>query len=260
MRVGRISFVNTRPFFHSWPSDVHELIPGTPRQLAEAAKMGEIDAGLLPVTSCWDLQDEFEPLGNFGIAVREQSRSVFLLSRMPLEELAGATVGMTNDSNASVRLLHVLLSQKYGLNTNFKRGFSDDDDAWLVIGDQALGYWRSSSPSSHRTPSWKYVIDLATEWWAWQKRPFVFAQWVVRRSISNEDKMRLSLTVAQNLDKGLASLRDISKETTSAGLTPEDVETYLRGFRYRFSSDEEASLHHFRLLVEKLDLSSEVSR
>jgi chorismate dehydratase len=247
MKVGFIFFANTAPYYHYWPKDQFPTLLGAPRQLAEAARSGDLMAAPLPLTSCWDLEDIFEPLGGLGIAVKQESRSVFLLSRKPLAELGSATIGLTMDSNASVRLLQVLLSQKYNVVPTLKRGFSDDDDAWLVIGDQALGYWQASSPV------WPHVLDLASEWWDWQKRPFVFARWMVNRKLTESDKNRLALTVGQSLEQGLANLPLLSQNLKPAlKLSAEKIEVYLRGFTYRFSKEEENAEQHFRLMVNAL--------
>ncbi len=254
MKVGRILYTNTKPFFFEWPeTGPLELLDGAPRQLAEAAERGEIIAAPLPITECWKLEDKFEPLENWGIAVKEASHSVFLLSRVPLTHLNGKTIGVTHESSTSVRLLQVLTETKHAHINKFKRGFADDDDAWLVIGDQALKFWKSTSPQ------WACRTDLASEWWAWQKRPFVFAQWVVRKDLDPDLRQQLVSQIKISLQKGLASLRAISEQQVEKlGIPASSLKMYLEGFRYVLGEDEKNSILKFRQLAEKFTEPTEV--
>jgi len=91
----------------------------------------------------------------------------------------------------SVHLLSVLLEKKYGVHARFERlhqGVNSYDglDAVLLIGDEAL------RRNKHGLDGFELVYDLAREWYEWQKLPFVFAVWALRRSLPSAVKEELS--------------------------------------------------------------------
>jgi chorismate dehydratase len=247
MKVGRISYLNTAPYFHYWPSDGFAQVSGAPRELAMMAARGAVDAGPLPLVECWGLENEFEFLGRWGIASREKSGSVFVMSRKPFDQLGGATIGVTQDTSTSAMLCELLLKTRYGLKTRMKRGLETTDDAWLVIGDQALGL-RLQSPHA----PWTHVTDLATEWWRWQAKPFVFARWVVRRTAAPGDKARLEWLIGESLDKGLANLAEVAERSSyKSGFQAEIVERYLKDLIYDIDADAEEGMRIFRNLLDE---------
>lgn len=247
IKVGRIAFLNVEPFFHFWPSDAFTLVHKPPRQLGELAATGGVDAGPLPIVDCWRLEDSFEPVGRWCIASKERSGSVFVISKKPFAELNHATIGVTEDTSTSVLLATLLLRHRLGLDVQFRRGFRSSDDAWLAIGDQALGFlWKPE------TRPWPHVTDLATEWWNWHHRPFVFARWVARRAASVGDRARLDWLVGESIDKGLAALPEVARAAAaSQGFAPDAVERYLKDFTYRMDADADVSEALFRKLLDE---------
>lgn len=247
MKVGRIAYLNTTPFFHFWPSDGFTQVPGAPRELARMAGEGLVDAGPLPLVECWRLQNDFEFLGNWGIVCREKSGSVFVMSRRPFAELDGATLGVTQDTSTSAMLCALLLKSRYKVNVKMKRGMSPTDDAWLVIGDQALGH-KLESPAGE---PFTVVTDLATEWWNWQTLPFVFARWVIRKSVPLGDHHRLEWLVGEGLDRGLRNLREVAQAASyRVGLPAQQIERYLSELHYTLDEDAVDSTTLFRNLLE----------
>ncbi len=250
--VTRIAYTNSEPFFFHWPLHRYPLISGVPRQLSqEVAKEDDILGGPLPLVETWNMTDRFEPLCSWGIAARAHCLSVLLLSRQPISELDRLTVGVTEESSTSVALLEVLIKERYGHNVIVRRGLEHDDDAWLVIGDQALRIFVGP-----RLGRWNYITDLATEWWNWQGRPFVFARWVVRRGISIDEKMELGETVKTALQKGMDSFSSIAIYQAAVMKIPSQaIEDYLRGFVYEFGPVEEESIRIFQSLVQKVQFA-----
>lgn len=241
MKVGRIAYVNTAPYFHFWPAAPFELIPGAPRELAERARRNEVEAGPLPLVECFALEPRFEPLGNFGIAARETSGSVFVVSRRPFAKLDGATIGLTEESSTSVALCEILLREKHGVRARLKRGMTGEDDAWLLIGDRALRH--GSSP----TEEWPYLTDLASEWWAWKKLPFVFARWVVRTDASPFIKGKLLGRIESSLEQGRIYLPKVAAAAAkSVGLPLTAVTDYLNKMIYELDASAEESIRLFR--------------
>ncbi len=239
-RIGKIAYVNTAPFFHAWPARKFPITSGVPRELAQSARDGKIAAAPLPIVECWDLEENFKNLGPWGIAAKKECRSVLVFSRRPFSELNNTTIGLTQESSTSVILCDVLIRQRYNHSVKLRRGLEPQDEAWLVIGDSALKLLESG----HKT--WPYVTDLATEWWNWQKLPFVFARWVVKKdepALENE----LSAVLHASLTSGKRSLPIIAqKEAARLRLPAAKIVSYLDAFDYVLDQDAEKAIKLFR--------------
>jgi chorismate dehydratase len=106
-------------------------------------------------------------------------KSVFLFSRMPLEELDGATICVTSESETSVALLKIILSRFYRFDNRFIPTALDETDsvlgrypAALVIGNIAMK-WAVRYREHYR-------YDLGEVWRTLTGLPFVFAMWIIR--------------------------------------------------------------------------------
>jgi len=246
IKIGRISYLNTEPFFYRWPSRPDmQLIAGTPRELALAAQDGQVDCAPLPLVECWRLEKDFEPLGDGGIAVREAAGSVLLFSKKKIRDLGGSIIGVTEETSTSVILLDVLLRVRHGIQATLRRGFLPDDHARLLIGDSAL------RDREKGLPGYPLIYDLGREWVTWQGRPFVFAQWVVRKSCSQETKRLLQETCASSLRQGVEAVQEIADFWSSRlSLSPPLLRDYLHGFSYELREPEREAMIFFRSLRE----------
>lgn len=248
MNIARIAYANTDPFFHYWNASPFGLQRGAPRALAEEAREGNIVAGPLPIVECWGLEPVFQPLGSWGIAAREKSRSVFVFSKRPFNELGGGTLAVTTESSTSVILADVLLRARHNQDVVIRRGFSDSDEARLVIGDAAL-----RMGLGHGADGWTHVTDLATEWWAWTSLPFVFARWVVRADLSPFLQGKLSGQVEASFAHGMVGLETVAQAAAQRlGLPLSALLDYYRGFLYELGPEAEESIQAFRRLSESL--------
>jgi len=239
-RVGFLTYLNVAPFY--WQSERWgvELIPCVPRELGRLAARGEIDAGPMAVADWFALESDFEPLGAYGIASQAQAQSVLLFSSCPIEELDGAIVGVTEETSTSVRLLQLLLEQRYRVRPcEYRRG--EKGDAWLVIGDAALRERKQGTAP--------YVYDLGEEWRRWQGLPFVFARWVVRRTLPAVEKEHLHQVLCASFEAGMARLEEVAAQHAGqASLEVSEIVAYLRNFTYRIGDPEERGLAEFKRL------------
>src|SRR5512140_1814104 len=184
--IARIPYLNTEPFYHYFSARGYELVDLPPRELGREAARGRIAAGAMSAVDYFRLEEDFEPLGSFGIATAGPVHSVLLLSQRPVPELNGGTIAVTSDTSTSVKLLSLLLRERYDVRPAvMRRGLDEPADACLVIGDEAL---RRVSREKHPV-----VLDLGAAWWEWKKLPFVFALWTVRRSLPLEEKKVLAM-------------------------------------------------------------------
>ena len=260
--VARVPYLNSAPFFRGLPlGERYTITDCVPRELGERAARGELIAGLLPVADYLRLEDRFERLGPFGIAVRGRAHSVFLFSRKPIRQLDGGTIAVTAAPSTTGVLLRLLLEQRYHISpaaydrvrvptsADAARPAPESDgragDALVLIGDEALTF-------RERNREYPFEIDLAFEWWLWQHLPFVFAVWAVRKDAVDEEKRELALALTKALARNATQLEMIAEErAASLGLPAKELHAYLASFIYRLSQPEEAGIARFRELVHE---------
>lgn len=203
-------------------------------------------AGPLPLTGFFRLQERFDRLGRFGIAVRGRSHSALLFSRVPIRQLDKAAIAVTEETSTTVCLLRLILEQRYNVHpSTYQWGKSPQTDAVLLIGDEALRF-------RHTNSQYPYETDLAFEWWLWQHLPFVFAVWAIRKDAQAKDKKRLELALARSLAMSLGDLTSISQGHAAAlGVPQAELDTYLGNFVYRLGQPEEEGIARFAQLVNE---------
>jgi chorismate dehydratase len=244
IRLGRIPYLNAEVFYQDFPLDLVELTDHVPRALSRAARRGEVDVGPVPLVTCFELEDQFEPFGDFGIAVKNKARSVLLFSKKPVGELAGTRVALTGESSTSIRLVKVLFAEYWRvIPAEYTSTQDTNTDAVLLIGDAALN-------NREGLPSYPHVYDLAEEWYNWQGLPFVFARWIVRRDLNNEAKTLLMNLLEQSLERGLTRIDQIAAKRSDLSMTLEEVREYLHGFNYILGAKEKESIARFRTFLE----------
>ena len=175
-----------------------------------------------------------------------------LFSREGWRDLEGKRIGITDETATSVMLLRVLLEKKYGIRATFERlhaGVNDlrGYDAVLLIGDEAL------RRKTTGLPGFDLVYDLATEWYEWQKLPFVFAVWAVRKSLPDVERKELAAALERSLAASEGEeLPEAVAHGRALGLAPSDTSEYLRGFNFRLGEREREAIERFRELLGEL--------
>jgi chorismate dehydratase len=222
----------------------YELVDCAPRELGLRAAAGEVAAGLLPLIDYVRLEDRFERLGPFGIAVRGRARSAILFSRRPIRQLDGATIAVTEETSTTAVVLRLLLEQRYRISpAAYRRGQDLEGDALLLIGDEALRFQQANT----RYP---YEIDVAFEWWLWQHAPCVFAVWAIRRDAGREEKRHLETALSSALGLNTRQLELLAQERSpSLGIPADVLQAYLASFIYRLSQPEEEGISRLRALA-----------
>jgi aminodeoxyfutalosine synthase len=248
--VGKIPYLNSVPFYHHFEKRQFKMLPIVPRRMGLLQEKGQLAAGLYSLMDYFRMEDALELLP-FCIATRDQVKSVMLFSAEGWLGLDGKTIGITDDTATSVRLLQVLLEKKYGVKAVFERmhaGVNDYSayDAVLLIGDEAL------HRNKHGLPGFDLVFDLAKEWYDWKKMPFVFAVWAVKKSLPEETRRELAMLIERSLHASEEHLGEIGAlRAKSVGLSKAEVEEYLAGFNYRLGEREREAMQEFRFLTQE---------
>lgn len=246
LRVGRIPYLHAEPFYFDMARrgiELHELVPSA---LAAAADQGEIDAGPLPLVDCFRLEDRFQPVAGFCVACLQKAGSVFLCSRVPIEALHGAQIGITDEASTAPRLLHILLSLKYQVRPVAFVPLQAAHDAFLLIGNQGLRQRRGA-------PGFPYLYDLGEEWHTWTGLPFVFARWMVRKDVDPKEIALLQDTLYVGLEEGVDALYHTSEPREDLLMLPRDIVTHIQRLRYYVGFSEEKAIDQFRQYLNQLD-------
>lgn len=193
-RLGRVSYINCLPVFHALEEGLVEVPAKVcahhPSQLNRMFREGSLEVTAISSIEYARQQEDCLILPDLSIAADGPVRSVALVSRGPVELLAGKRISLTPYSATSVVLLQVLLQRFYRVEGRFFTRppgapvWWDEPDASLVIGDEALREIQQAGGY--------HVYDLAAEWKRWTSRPMVFALWVARPDFARQQPERLA--------------------------------------------------------------------
>lgn len=217
LKIGQIDYLNCVPIFTELKRNIdcsgYEFVRGVPAELNSMLSHGEID--LCPSSSiAYGASPELYYLfPELSISSFGAVKSVFLFSRIPIEELDGKEIGLTADSATSVALLKILLAKRYGFRNIFVRSMLRSLDyaeqpALLLIGDAALAEAARSTKF--------FVYDLGRLWEEFTNLPFVFALWILRRDAYRrcpDDVKRLAGDLVRAKRSAYESYERIAAET-----------------------------------------------
>ena len=252
--IGKIPYLNSVPFYADFEKRQFKILPIVPRRMGELSAAYLIDAGIFSLMNYFSQEEDLE-LMNYCIATRDQVKSVMLFSKEGWGDLEGKRIGVTDDTATSIRLLQVLLKKKYGVQASLVRmhsGVNDHSefDAVLLIGDDAL------RRNKFGLPGFELVFDLAKEWYEWQKLPFVFAVWALKKSLPPGKKSELKQVLESSLEQNESKLDRVGAlHGKQIGLTPSEVREYLEGFNYRLGDRERTAMQVFRKLYQETEVT-----
>lgn len=222
LTIGKIEYANCVPLFRALESlgdSPHHFVQGVPAVLNAMLSSGEINLSPSSSIVYGNDPDRYLLLPDLSISATGPVRSVLLFSKLPIEQLDAATIGLTNESDTSVALLKILLIQYFGITNHFVRTDMMPHDpenpfaALLLIGDQAMR--ESMNVSGY------HVYDLGELWFRFTGLPFVYALWVVNRKsvVGKEEEV---YCVASSLLDAKANSRHILSSCSSGS----DLEWY----------------------------------
>lgn len=186
-RVGHIQYINCMPLYyglvHNEALGDVELTKGTPTELNRLLIEGKLD--ICPISSIEYARNQRDLLllPNLSVSCDGPVKSIYLVSKIPIEELDRRSIALTNTSATSQILLKIILEGGYGVRPRCfpcppdLRNMLLEADAALLIGDAALHV-------HHKMPEGLYTYDLGREWNQITGMKMVFAVWAVQRSFA----------------------------------------------------------------------------
>lgn len=254
--IGKIPYLNSVPFYANFEKRQYRILPVVPRRMGVLSRKGQIDAGVFSLMDYFREDQSMELMG-WCIATRDQVKSVMLFSKEGWADLDGKRIGITDDTATSVQLLKVLMGKKHHVRAHFERlhsGVNDYSsfDAVLLIGDEAL------RANKFGLAGFELAYDLAAEWYEWQKLPFVFAVWAMKKSLPEETKIELREILARSVEDSEEDFVAIAGiHGRSIGLTDHETQDYLAGFNYRLGDRERSAMEMFRGLQEEIEIGAD---
>jgi len=194
LNIGHIQYANCTPIFSALTANFdcagYRFVDGVPARLNAMLRAGELDVSPSSSIEYATAHEQYCLLPELSISAIGAVKSVFLFSRIPIEELDGCSIGLSAESDTSVNLLKVLLAKKCGFKNSFERTSLPLSEALelypglLLIGDAALKGAASVADF--------HCYDLGELWHAFTGLPFVFALWIVRREAARNQPEALA--------------------------------------------------------------------
>lgn len=252
LKLGRIGFLNVLPIYYPLeygyiPHSFH-IVSGTPAYLNQLMAKGELDLSVVSSIEYARHPERYYVLPDLSISCYGKVRSVLLLSRVPISELAGKEILVSAQSHTSIALLKILFSIHLNIKVSCKTGNCSEalmkgapPVAFLAIGDEALRL------SAHEL--YPYRLDLGEAWQAWTGFPFVFALWVVQRKAIEKWNGSLKGAVETLLSAkqwGAANRRKVCEEAAKEGLlTAYELHEYYQCLQFDLNMDQQNGLRQF---------------
>ena len=227
IKLGRISYVNMAPVFHSLEYEVEEVV-GVPTELNRMLLDGEIDVAPISSIEYARHADTLRLLPRLCVSSEGAVDSIQLVTRLPLGRVR--TIAITPESATSVVLTKVLLPHAEHVPLEEKA------DAKLLIGDAALKS-AFEDPTPHH--------DLGRLWLERTGLPMVFAVWAAAEELANEladleHALVASVRLARSEPERLAI-----EASRRYGYPAGFLARYFEKLRYSFGPRERAGFYTF---------------
>lgn len=257
-RVGHIQFINCFPLFYGLIEKKFlleiDLIKGNPTDLNRMLRENKLD--LAPISSiayAYDYED-YVLMPDISISCDGEVKSIYLFSKVPIEELDGKKIALSNISATSVNLLYIIMHFFYNIKPHYFISAPElgamliEGEAALLIGDDAL---RAKYKQEKRL----YVYDLGKLWKEKTGLPMVFAVWAVREEFAQKNLEQVRLIKNIFIDSINLSLENIYEVAAKAAywedFTTQYLVDYFRSLRFNFDeSKHEGLLEYYRYAKE----------
>ena len=188
--LGRVSFINCDPVFHTIP-DSWQVLSAPPSWLTGHLLRRDCITAPIPTADYASNVGELSLIRDIGIVGRESVGSVLLFGNRPIETMRD--IALPSDSSTSNMLMRWILMQR-GLDPKYVKmgpdmdSMLDECDGALIIGDRAIAA-AIHNPELVR-------MDLGREWAEITGLPMVFGVFAARNdsddhSISRARKLML---------------------------------------------------------------------
>jgi len=240
IRVGAVSYLNTRPFIwglqNSGLLDSISLVEDYPSAIATQLQTGALDIALLPVAVIPKISGA-RIISNYCIGADGAVASVAIFSEVPINQVE--TILLDYQSRTSVALAQILIKEYWKLTPQWKQADKDyiptiqGRTAGVIIGDRALA----------QIAHYPYVYDLGLAWKNHTGLPFVFAAWVANKALPAAFETQFS----NAMEWGMQHIDDFISQLPAG--TYNLQEYFTQNISYPLTDAKKAGLN---LFLEKL--------
>ncbi|KGA99147.1 hypothetical protein AJ85_21175 [Alkalihalobacillus alcalophilus ATCC 27647 = CGMCC 1.3604] len=266
LRIGEISYTNILPLFYFVDRDKLKeeqftFIPQVPAQLNAAMSKAEVDVGGISSFAYAKNQHDYTLLPDLSVSSYHAVGSLFLFSKVPIEQLNEKRIALTSSSATTIHLLKVILAHFYQFKVHYEVEEPNYDkmlaqfDACLLIGDDAIKATWCKEPNI-------YQYDLGELWYQFTGLPMTFAVIAVRNEIVETKVKELEL-----LNRELLFSKEMSIQTQFQPMIRQIMKdhagdlpfwsNYFNGLTYDFSEAEQKGLLSFYDLCYQLGYLNE---
>lgn len=261
--IGEISYTNILPMFYYIDRKKLEkagcdFVPAIPSKLNDDMANGLVDVGGISSFSYGEHSKEYQIFPNLSVSSIGKVGSIFLFSKLPIEKLEGAKIGLTSSSATSVNLLKIILHRFYEINVSYEtsppnyESMMKQYDACLLIGDDAILASLSNDPSV-------YQYDLGEVWEKFTSLPMTYAVFATPKktvekqaSLLSEVHQQFLKSKAHCIDNGFSEM--IKSIQYQLGGTTRFWNEYFSGLNYELSEWHLEGLYHYYELAHDLNL------
>jgi chorismate dehydratase len=260
-RIGMVKYLNTAPIHEKWITSVQrddwQLVEEAPSVLCKKLDEGTIDLGFVSSIEYGKHPEKYKILSGLSISANGPVASVILLSHVPINQLDGANLLLTSQSETSVQLVKIILEEFYKVTPKYHTGDileagKDNFKAILAIGDDALRLVESAT--------YLYQFDLGDIWKCKTGLPFVYAVCAVREEFCESHPEMLADIHRELLrcrDEGTADLEAICEISAARiPLSKKKCRDYLLAIQYDLSPQKCKALEaFFQFLIKRKTIS-----
>ena len=248
LRIGFISYLNAYPFYYPFQKldessrrgwDFTVKRPGVLNNMLSA---GALDVSLVSLMEYATRKDDYELISGVALSSRGYVDSVRLLSKVPMEQLRGCEIRITNASATSSAVMKILLFQK-GISDFSCKPYEaahglPECKAALTIGDEAL---------IDRGEQFAYIYDLGEIWQELFKCNVIFAVCAVRKQALDEKLPHLNAFARLIRQSPRLSFEDATFEAACYRQYPhiEAPMAYLKRLHFEMGPAEEQDMQFF---------------
>ena len=244
VRVGCVRYLNSKPLIHGHGAEVSFEVPAS---LADGLHTGRLDVALSPIFELI-AHPGYRVVDGVAIAAWGAVYSVFVAYAGELQAMR--TLYLDTHSRTSFNLQRVLLGEFHGLAPRavpLPGGQPPEvlqpGEGALVIGDPAIAF-RLRHGDRYR------FFDLGEEWTRATGLPFVFAAWLVRADVPEENASALGERLRAWRAAGQACVEEIVAAETR--FPAEVSRRYLTEFiRFGLGENEKRAIRLFAWLLGK---------
>lgn len=262
IRVGMVNYINTALIYEPWKE--RSEIPGChvleapPSTLNRFLADGDIDLGFV---SCFEYAKHphlYRILPDLSISANGPVGSVFLFSKLPVDELDSQKVLLSSQSETSAALTKIVLEEFYTVSPEYCSGEVtgdriDDCKALLAIGDDALRLRKQGG--------FLLQLDLGELWKQQTGLPFVFAVCAVREEFCREKPEQLASVYNRLVDcrqeGGRRMMEICEKVAPRIPMEVSDCYSYLKGIEHDLGPLKRQALEkYFNYLIAREEVGA----